>query len=233
MAALSINSRNVKAHYRMASALFALNKLPEAASACSAGLMIDPSNTPLLALDGKVKAKQALQDEKEKKKREEQEMKKKEAETLKLALQARQIKIRYTGKAPEIEGAALKLVPDPTSLKSTLVVPVIVLYPLHMQSDIIKAFGEEQTLKGHLSYLLPLPFDKAGEYTIKEVEAFMETPTGGLIKVGKNVELLKVLSGGKVELVDGFINIMIVLKSRTSEWIESFKKNNTRAKKAS
>ena len=228
MAALSMNPRNVKAHYRMASALFALDKLSEAASACNAGLLLGSTNTPLAALNQKIKLKQEIQDGKEKKKLEEAARTKKEAAMIDIALKARQIRTKYTGQPPEMEDAAIKLTPDPLSPTSTLVFPVVVLYPLHLQSDFIKSFGEEEALQGHLEYLLPLPWDKLGEYTVKGVEGYLETVEGGLIKWGKKVELLKVLSGGKVEVVDGLVTVNIVPKSRALEWIETIKKRNSK-----
>lgn len=223
MAALQINPRNVKAHYRMASAMFAIHKLAEAAIACRAGLMVDSTNATLTALQAKILEKQKAMDVKQKKIQEEADIKRKQATTLTQALKARQIKLRNTNQSPETKDAEIKLVPDPMSLKSTLVFPVVILYPLHLQSDFIKAFGEEQTLQGHLEYLLPLPWDTIEEYSSNE--AYMETVSGGLIKWGKKVELLKVLSGGKVEVVDGLIKVNIVPKSRASEWVESFKKS--------
>ena len=134
------------------------------------------------------------------------------------------IRTRTTAQPPEMEDAAIRLIPDPLSPSSTLTFPVILLYPLHLQSDFIKAFGEEQTLLGHLEYLIPLPWDTNQEYTLEGAEAYMETTTGGLIKCGKKVPLLKVLSGGKAEVVDGIVRINIVPKNRAGEWIEAVKK---------
>ena len=134
------------------------------------------------------------------------------------------IKTRSTGQPPDMEDAAITLTPDPLSLKSTLAFPVVILYPLHLQSDFIKAFGEEQTLLGHLDYLLPLPWDINIEYSPSTTEAYMETSSGGLIKLGKKVPLLKVLSGGKVEIVDGIVKINVVPADRAPEWIESVKR---------
>ena len=225
MAAIDLSPTNIKAHYRLASALFALNKLPEAHSACSAGLELDPSNKSLLMLAEKIKEKRAAQAAAERKKQEKEDRLKKEAATLIAALKFRQIRTRKTDKPPEMEDAVIRLVPDPLSATtSTLIFPVVILYPLHLQSDFVKAFGEEQTLQGHLDYLLPLPWDGGKEYTPKEVEAYLETAEGGLIKWGKRVELLKVLSGGKVEVVDGLVRVNLVPRRRASEWIEAIKK---------
>lgn len=224
MAGLEINSRNIKAYYRITSAFFALGKLSEATAACNAGLTVDLTNKSLLALQTKIIEKQGLVNAKGKKHQEEQETKQKIAKTLIQALRVRKIRTRTTDQPPEMKDAEIQLLPDPLSLKSTLTFPVMIFYPIHLQSDLIKAFGEEQTLQGHLDYLFPLPWDIAGEYSTKAVDAYMETVTGGLIKWGKKVELLKVLSAGKVEVVDGLIKVNIVPQTRSQEWIDSFKK---------
>lgn len=212
----------------MASAFFALGKLSEAASACKAGLTVDQSNAQFTSLSQRIQTRQAAQDEEDKKKQEERDRTKKEAGMVNIALKARQIAIRNTGQPPEMEDAAVKLVPDPLSPESTLVFPIVILYPLHLQTDFIKSFGEAETLQDHFDYLLPLPWDNLNEYTVKRVDAYIETAKGGLIKWGKKVELLKVLSGSMVEVVDGLVKVNIVPKSRASEWIESLKKRSSK-----
>lgn len=61
-------------------------------------------------------------------------------------------------------------------------------------------------------------------YTIPNVEAYAETGEGGLVKYGKKVPLLKLLSGSKIEVLDGIVKINVVPKARASEWIEKVKK---------
>ena len=51
----------------------------------------------------------------------------------------------------------------------------------------------------------------------------METVTGGLIKVGKKLPLLQVLSGGKVEVVDELVRIIVVPRGKTAKFVEDFK----------
>jgi hypothetical protein len=110
---------------------------------------------------------------------------------------------------------------DPSS---PLSFPVLLLYPAHSQSDFIKAFNEHQTLPEHLDYIFPLPWDEEHEYTVDGVEAYMETSAGGLIKVGKKMELHKVLGSGKVVVSDGLVRMSVVPKGRSAAWIEEFKK---------
>ncbi len=136
------------------------------------------------------------------------------------ALQARNIRIRNSTQPPDMEDATIHLAPDPLSPTSTVHFPVVLLYPLHAQSDFIKAFPETDTVPQHLAYIFPLPWDDKQEYSSEGVEFYMETGSGGLIKVGKNVTLGKVLGSGGVEVVGGMVRINVLLKGRTAGWIE-------------
>jgi len=129
-----------------------------------------------------------------------------------------------------MEDAKIQLVPDPISPESTLSFPAVLLYPLHLESDFIKAFNETESLGHHLSYILPLPWDKKGDYVPSRVECYMETMTGGLIKVGRKVSLLMVLSSGNVEVVDEVVKIFVVPKAKAEEWVKDFKKKKAAEK---
>ena len=223
-AALLIAPTNVKAYYRFSLALYSLSKFDSAIEACRTGLSYDPQNSALITLQQKITDRQAVLVAAEQKRLQREILLKQEKEMLNSAIKLRMIRTRTTGQPPEMEDADIRLVPDPLSPASTLTFPVVLLYPLHLQSDFVKAFGEEQTPIGHLKYLLPLPWDEKKEYTLEGVETYMETREGGLIKWGKKVPLLKVLSCGKVEVVDGIVRVNVVPKTRASEWIESVKK---------
>ena len=68
------------------------------------------------------------------------------------------------------------------------------------------------------------PWDQKVEYAPEETECYMETVSGGLIKAGKKLILLKLLSGGKIEVTDGLVKVNIVPKSKAATFIEEFKK---------
>ncbi|KAF1942471.1 TPR-like protein [Clathrospora elynae] len=222
-ATLRINPSNIKAFYRSGTACLALDKLQEAAWACDRGLNLDAANAPLKALKTKIDARKLHIASVEKVRRERLEKAASERATLKLALKSRNILTRSTDKAPELEDATVKLenTMDPSS---TLTFPVIILYPVNSQSDFIKAFSEKEKLDQHLDYIFPLPWDEQHEYTVDNVEAYMETSAGGLIKVGKKMSLGKVLGSGKPEVVDGLVTISVVPKDKAAGWIEEFKK---------
>lgn len=159
----------------------------------------------------------------EQKKREREQRAQKERFMLKTALRARNIRMRNTAQPPEMEDASIHLSPDPIAPTSTLMFPVVLLYPLHLQSDFVKAFSETDTVPNHLEYIFPLPWDEKHEYTLGSVEFYMETGSGGLIKVGKKVSLGKVLGSDGMEIVDGIVRINVLLKARAAGWIEELK----------
>ncbi len=142
---------------------------------------------------------------------------------LNTALRARNIRRRNTAQPPDLEDASIHLSPDPVAPTSTLMFPVVLLYPLHLQSDFVKAFPETDTVPNHLEYIFPLPWDERGEYTLGAVDFYMETGSGGLIKVGKKVSLGKMLGSPGVEIVDGVVRINVLLKARADGWIEEMK----------
>ena len=221
---LKLNPRSVKAWYRSSSACLALDKIPEAEDASVRGLEVEPNSSALKDLQMKILKRKGHLEELERKKREREEREKAEEMSLKLALRSRSYQARTTDKAPNMEDAAMKLA-NPLDSSSALSVPVVLLYPLHAQSDFIKAFEESQSLSQHLEYIFeePLPWDERREYSQDNVECYMETIAGGLIKAGKKLPLSKILSSGKVEIVDGLVRVYVVPKARAQEWIEDFK----------
>ncbi|KAF4628940.1 hypothetical protein G7Y89_g9207 [Cudoniella acicularis] len=230
--ALKINKRDVKAYYRSSKALASLGRIAEADDACARGLEIDPENAALKAVAQEIIKKNEELAAKKNKELEREKRKRLEEVTLKAALKARGIKVRKTAQPPEMEDAKIELVPDPIDPTSAISFPTILLYPLHLESDFIKSFNETEPLGHHLSYILPLPWDTKYEYTPNSVECFMETTSGGLIKVGKKVSLLKVLTSGSVEVVDEVVKIFVVPKAKADSWIAEFKKKKA-AEKAS
>ncbi|OTA94459.1 hypothetical protein M434DRAFT_394723 [Hypoxylon sp. CO27-5] len=222
-AALRLNDKNLKAYYRSAKAFLAVGRVEEADDACARGLALDQSNNPLKTVAREIIKKSEEIAAKQKKENERLLREKRREMLVRAALKARNIRTRTTAQPPEMEDAKLQLVPDPDDPHSTLSFPTVLLYPAHLESDFIKAFNEADTLADHLSYVFPLPWDKAGEYTLEGVECYMETLSGGLIKVGKKVPLLKMLSSGNDEVVDEVVRFFILPKAKAAEWVQEFK----------
>ncbi|KAI1258877.1 TPR-like protein [Xylariaceae sp. FL1019] len=222
-AALRLNPKNIKAYYRSARAFLAVGRIAEADDACSRGLELDASNSSLKAVARDIIKRAEETDAKARKEAERQAKENRRKTLVKAALAARQIRTRTTAQPPEMEDAGLRLEPDPDDPASNLSFPTVLLYPCHLESDFIKSFNETHSLTDHLSYVFPLPWDQEGVYRLAGVECFMETVTGGLIKVGKKVPLLKMLAGGKVEVVDEVVRIFVVPKDKAAAWVEEFK----------
>ena len=220
---MRINPRNAKAWYRAASACLALDKVEEALDACQSGLRYESQNTALKTLQTKIEQRKGHLVKLEQTRREREERTRTEQATLRLALKNRKIVTRSTEKPPEMPEASIAL-EDPLDASSTLSFPVMFLYPVHAQTDFIKKFQEDESLDDHLSYILPMPWDEDGEYSPSNVECYMETIEGGLIKAGKKLSLLKLLSSGKLEVTDGLVKVSVVPKKKAAEWIEDFKK---------
>ncbi|CAI7573204.1 unnamed protein product [Penicillium glandicola] len=226
-AALKFNPKNVKAFYRSSLALFKLDKVAEAEDAAARGLAIDPESKALKESARKIAERKALLERAAARKKAEEEKLRQQNMVLSTALRARQIRTRKTDQPPDMEDAKIRLVPDPLSPESTIEFPVVFLYPMEAQSDFIKSFSEMNAIEDHLSYIFPLPWDTKKEYTVEGVECFMQTVSGGLIKAGKKLPLLQILSGGKVEVVDELVSIHVVPLSKTGKYIAEMKARKT------
>ncbi|RMZ80070.1 hypothetical protein DV737_g3150, partial [Chaetothyriales sp. CBS 132003] len=229
-AALRVNGQNVKAHYRSACALLALDKVHEALDVCYRGLKIDEANVALNKLLASIRARAAEMEKRDRRRRAEQKRKQAERDMLDKVLAARGVKLRGTARQPSLDDAVIRLSPDPLSATSLLEFPVMLLYPMHHQSDLIKAWAEKDDLSQHLSYILPTPWDDKQLYTLSSVDCYMDTITGGMMKVGKKLKLLEVLSNGKTEVVDGLVRIYVVPTSLAGQWINEVKQRKEQTK---
>jgi hypothetical protein len=212
----------VKAYYRAASASLALDKLDDARDANRLGLAIEPSNTPLKALHIRITKREQELDKlsSRRKAREAQEARTKN--TLISAFKHRKLHTHNTTKSPNMDDA-IPILSDPSDPTSTLSLPVLFLYPLAEQTDLIKQFEETHSLNDHLAYMLPTPWDKDHEYVAEALECYMSTPSGGLVKAGKKLPLSKIFETGKIEMVDGMLKVYIVPRTRALTWIASYK----------
>ncbi|TLS31053.1 hypothetical protein PpBr36_03003 [Pyricularia pennisetigena] len=220
---LHLNPRNVKAFYRSAKALSAMGKMPEAEDAAKRGLAIDPDNAALKAVAAEIAERQAKLSAKQKAEAERQARERRRQLLVKAAIRQRGVRMRTTPKPPEMEDARVQLVPDPDDVaNSELAFPAIILYPVDAQSDFIKAFGENDCMNSHLSYLLPLPWDRDASYTQTGVECYVATEKGSLVKLGKKVPLIKVLSMPSVVVEDELVRIFVLPKSKAAKWVKDF-----------
>ncbi|OAQ97035.1 hypothetical protein LLEC1_05784, partial [Akanthomyces lecanii] len=114
--------------------------------------------------------------------------------------------------------------------RSRLAFPALLLYPLHFETDFVKSFEETHSLEDHLDYIFPLPWDEHGAYRLPSVSCYVETKDGGLLRMGRKASLLKMLSTGKVEVVDEVVRIFVLPTDKAAEWIVEFKEQKAREK---
>lgn len=229
-AALRLDPRNVKAYYRAARALLKVDRVAEADDMCARGLAFDGENKALRAVATDIAARAQTLAVKHKRDAERQATAQRREKLLKAALAARGIPTRSTEKPPEMEDARVRLVPDPDDAQSQLAFPALLLYPLHFETDFVKAFEETQTLEDHLAYIFPLPWDADGAYRLPAVSCYVETSDGGLLRMGRKASLLRVLSTGRVVVVDDVVRIFVVPTDRAEAWIATFKAQKAKEK---
>lgn len=228
-AALKINPSNVKAHFRSASALFALDKIYEALDVCYRGWKLDKTNQPMKALLEKIRKRAHVKQEQDKRRREEHQRARQIKQVRLDALRARKIQLVGTPRPPNMDDVEIHLSPNPLSMDSALQFPTMFLYPMHNQSDFVKAFSEQDSISVHLEYMFPAPWDTQSEYTPASVECYIDTAAGGMMKVGKKVPLIEILSNDKIVIVDGLVRVHVVPQKLAPAWIAEVKEK--RAKK--
>ncbi|KAK8147301.1 hypothetical protein G3M48_001846 [Beauveria asiatica] len=229
-AALRLDPRSVKAYYRAARALVRVDRVAEADDMCARGLSFDADNAALRGVAAEIAQRAGQLDARRRREEERAATARRREKLLRAALAARGIPMRSsTDRPPEMEDAAVRLVPDPDDPRSRLAFPTLLLYPAAYETDFIKEFEETQSLEDHLAYVFPLPWDADGAYRLPNVSCYVET-RDGLLKMGKKASLLKVLSTGKVEVVDQVVRIFVLPLDKADEWIAKFKEQKAREK---
>ena len=189
----------------------------------SRGTKIDAENVALAKLLDKIRERVKTKEAQDRRRQAEQIRKQRERAVLEAALKARNIKVKGFEHSYHND-ATIRLSPDPLSTQSMLEFPVMLLYPKQSEMDLIKAWAEKDAITHHLSYILPPPWDSKNEYKLSGVDCYMDTSSGGLMKVGKKLSLREVLSNGKTEVVDGIVRIYVVPVSYAAQWIDEVKR---------
>ncbi|RIB16624.1 hypothetical protein C2G38_2189450 [Gigaspora rosea] len=212
--AIQLNPQNIKAFYRSAKALNALDKIDQALDCCEHGLGIEPNNLVLQQLKETCIKRQEILNQKAKIKEERERKEREKQEALKKAIKMRNIKMETTSNTP--------ISPHSVHLDSEiqqLIWPVVFLYPEYKESDFIEAFNEENTFLDHLEVIFeqPAPWDIERKYTSNNIQIYYEytLSTGNeekqkLIRIGKNCTLKEVLSHPKYVVKNGIPNFIIL-----------------------
>jgi len=224
-AAIALDAKADKPWFRSAKALLALDRVDEAEACIANARALNPSHAQIGGLADRIAERKAHLARQEALRLERERRNQWNENAIRVALRARNIPVRSTSSPAVMPDGVHIAFSEPGRLESHLNFPVVLLYPLHQRTDMVTAVPEVATVAEQLEDVLaePQAWDAAIEYTPRSVECYMETRTGGLVKVGRKVSLLEVLSGGKVEVVDGQVTVLVVPKARTAEFVEMWK----------
>lgn len=229
--ALIIDEHNVKACYRAGKAFFAVDRYEEAKQVLRFGLNQDPDNKAIAETLLTIIAKEEHIEKARKKKEQEVRQKQLEQSLLSDALKLRHIEIIKSSRPVELlQDASLRL-EDPTDYESQLIFPAMVLFPTSNEFDFVAEVSELSTVNEILELVLLDPKHK--DLTIKMVECYMETISGGLIKVGKKAPILDALRAEKAKapLFDNALRLYVVPKTESQVWISKWSKEDVLAKR--
>ncbi|KAF9224298.1 40S ribosomal protein S7 [Gyrodon lividus] len=223
--ALELNAKSSKAFYRSTMALLALDRLEEALDCCDRCLIFDPQNQSVKALRLCAERAKNEKDQKMRKKEERLQRAQEEKRLLQIAFKERNL---YTVENPQGSSDnphSPHFDPeDPT--RSTLILPVFLLYPQYATSDVITHFGEDTAFSAHISQMFPpqVPaptWDEKQEYTASNLVVYSMTRQRRLLKVGKKMTLRDVCRAAKekegepvdgLEMKDGYLTFAVLPK---------------------
>ena len=236
--ALIIDESNVKACYRAGKAFFLVERFDEASQILQYGLSKDPENKAIKDTLSALTKKVALIEE-TKRKKEQAEYDAKLKETLLVnAVGLRHFHIIKLSRPAEfLENASLRL-EDPTDYESQLLFPAMVLYPTIDEFDFIAEISELSTANDILAIVLDRPqswFEdpRHKNFTLKTLECYMETISGGLVKVGKKAAINGALMAdqAKAPLFDNALRLYVVPKQESAEWLKTWSKEDALKKR--
>lgn len=235
---LKFDPKNVKAYYRMAKAFFTIDKIDEALSALEFSLGLDPTNAASKALMTKIQNKKHELETIEAKKEAERLHKEILQDKLNTAIKGRNYTIIKTPRPAEMLTDAKLSLEDPEDIESQLIFPAMIMYPTTDEFDFVASVSELTTPWELMELVLQRPQEwfqdpKHENFTPKKLDAYMETESGGLIKVGKKASLHKALSTEKtkIPLFDNALRIYLVPRIDAENWLSTWDKEITLKKR--
>lgn len=237
--ALIIDENNVRACYRAGKAFFLVERYDEASQILQYGLTKDPENKPIKETLTALTKKVSLIEETKRKKEQAAYEKQLQETLLKNAIGLRRFQIIKSSRPAELlENATLRL-EDPTDYESQLLFPAMVLYPTIDEFDFIAEISELSTATDILNVILDRPqtwFEspKHQNFTLKSLECFMETTSGGLVKLGKKAAINGALmaDNAKAPLFDNALRLYVVPKPDSAEWLKTWSKEDALKKRS-
>ncbi|KAL6945102.1 hypothetical protein ACO0QE_002547 [Hanseniaspora vineae] len=228
---LNHNSKSVKAYYRMAKAFCLLDKLDEAKSALEFGMLIDNSNKSLHELQKKIEDKEMEILAKHTEKLKMQEEKHRKSELLKASMDLRAITNVNSKDPADILKEAKIYLEEENVVDSQMIYPALVLYPTTDEFDFVAEVGELSTPIDILNMIMQRPqeyFEQLGHenFSVKNMQPYMETLTGGLVKVGKKITFHNILKTEKpvIPLFDNSLRVYFVPKQESESWLAKWDK---------
>lgn len=192
--ALKLDDKNLKALYRSARAYNAIDKNAEAIDLLKYGLTIDSGSRAIQELLEKAERRQKFLKEQEEKRRKAEELKETKQRNFEMALQARKITMMTTSeRRSDTQSQNLKVsLSDEMDPSSSLLVPILFLYPLELESDVIQSESDEATIQQNLEIVFESPpewFQKSDNhpknYALNNLQVFVQTTSGVLPRWAK------------------------------------------------
>ncbi|KAL6927796.1 hypothetical protein ACO0SA_004419 [Hanseniaspora valbyensis] len=233
---LEIDSKNVKAYYRMGKAFFLLKKYDEAKGSISFGLLIDKDNKSLLQLLKSVNTKEEeiLADEMKKLAIEKENQRK--IDLLEACLDIRMIENINSKEKNEFFELSKIHLEEKDVVDSQLIMPCLVLYPTINELDFVAEVGELSTGQDIIDQLTQRPQEfylENPQYMCldpnnngKKLHMYMETKEGGLVKINKKWTINQIFQNEtpKIPMLDHSLRIYLAPKDDT-DWIKKWDKN--------
>ncbi|KAH7868991.1 40S ribosomal protein S7 [Lentinula edodes] len=227
--ALSLNPKSLKAYYRSAMALVALDRLEEAIDCCTRCLEFDKDNKGVLGVLEHAAKSKATKDKVDLERKE-----KLRQELLAKAKLDNAFKERNIFVLPKADGSQNPYVPrfDPEDFSgNTLIFPVFFLYPQYATSDVIPGYVEDTPFFTHLEIMFnPAPeWDTKRQYKAENLVVYAITRRKRLLKVGKKMSLRNVFNASKgkegdppdgLELKDNCLTFVVLPKGEVDiKWV--------------
>lgn len=228
---LILDEKNVKACFRASKALFLVDRYDEAKQLINYGLSIESSNKSLIQLLGQIEDKEKKILEAKKRKEAEENERKMKLSILHDSMKLRHLVVIKSARPPELLEEATIRLEDPIDYESQMIFPAMILYPTIDEFDFVAEVSELSTPSDILSTIFSGPNDrfkqpKYSGFSPDNMVCFMETLSGGLIKVGKNVAVNSALMSDspKAPLFDNGLRLYVVTKQDSKRWISTWDK---------
>ncbi|CAE6530470.1 unnamed protein product [Rhizoctonia solani] len=213
---LETDPQSSKALFRAAKALVKLRRYEEALDACDRCLAFDPDNGGVKSIRAAAQKEFDLEIKKAKQRAEAEEKERAKEAALNIALEHHAITVLKDNTDPE----HLPFLDPPTPpypAAAELICRVVLVYPQYGQTDLIVRFSTEDTLGAHLGTILPgpetggdvpfAPWDEKQEYTSTNVNVYVKTRKGRVLRLGRNKTLAEICktARGKEGEDDGLV----------------------------